>query len=215
MRVTVSISRKIGQANFGSEGAMCEVALDLSEQSVSANPASLADEIRRAYALAEQVVGEQLARHQVDVDPRGPRPVIEPDRDRLPSQARPPSAPEPDRQPARQSGGYDPKIGPDGGPRWKTDGFPKCGRELVPWARKREESGACPGLFKRLCAFGRAVGYADRVTEWSGSEVSAAVHAVLGGADQYDDEPEPSVIPAGHNGHNGYHSNGNGNGRAY
>jgi hypothetical protein len=193
VRVTISVNRKIGQPNYGSEGAGCELTLDLSEQNVSTNPASLIDECRRGYALCEQVVSEQLAQHQVE-------PPAAPARDRLPSQARPPSEPEPDRRPPRR-GGYDRGHGPDGAARFKTDGFPRTGRELVPWSRKREESGENPGLFKRLVAYGRAVGYPDRMTEWNRDEVNTAVNAVIG--EQYDDDPEPA--PAGRNGHgNGY-----------
>ena len=202
MRVTIGVNRKEGRPGYGSEGASCELTLDLSEQSVSANPASLADEIRRAYALAEQVVGEQLARHQVDVDPRGPRPVIEPDRDRQPSQARPPSQPEPTRQPP--AGQYDPRIGPDGAARFKTDGRPKSGRELLGWSRKQD-----PSVFKRLCQYGKAVGFPDLMNAWDASQTSEAFYAVTGGPDQYDAEPEPEPAYNGRNGHatgqNGWH----------
>lgn len=196
MKIVIGVNRKVGMPNYSSDGASCEITLDLSEQSVSANPASLVDEIRRAYSLAEQAVSEQLDRHAA--------PGVEqpPARAGLPSQARPPSTPQVDRQ--TPAGQYDPQVGPDGSARWKTDGFPRSGRELVPWAKKREESGQCPNLWKRLIGFGVASNFPSRVVEWSREEVSAAVHAVLGGDDQYDDEPAPAT--------NGYH---NGNGRSY
>ena len=214
MKITIGVNRKIGQPNYGSEGASCELTLDVAEQSVSDHPESLVSEIRRAYSLAEQAVGEQLARHQVAGDPRGPRPVIEPDRQPLVGNgsARGPGERwRPDRAPSTPAsqapnGQYDPQVGPDGAARFKTDGFPRSGRELCPWAKKREESGQCPNLWKRLIGFGVASNFPSRVVEWSREEVSAAVRAVLGGADQYDDEPAPA--PAS----NGYH---NGNSRSY
>jgi hypothetical protein len=92
MQIKVSVNRKTS-VNFQSTGASCELAIDVSEQSVSQAPDSLRDEIRRAYRLCEEVVTEQLGRHQG----AEPEPAPEPDRSRLPSQARPPSEPEPRR----------------------------------------------------------------------------------------------------------------------
>ena len=178
--------------------------MDVPDGEITTNPAGLVDTIRRAQALADQCVEESLARtrdEQHQVDPRGPRPVIEPDRDRQPSQARPPSTPQVDRQ--APAGQYNPTHGPDGAARFKTDGFPRCGRELVPWSRKREESGDCPGMFKRLVAYGKAVGYPEMMNSWDGQQVKEAVYAVTGGPDQYDDEE-----PAAPVGRNGYHRNG-------
>jgi hypothetical protein len=199
VRVTIGVQRKEGRPSFGSEGASVELSFDLPDDSITANPAGLVDQIRRGQALADRAVEESLARtrdaHQVEPD-RQPRPVIEPDRARQPSQARPPSEPEPDRQAPRRWDA-DPGSKPH-------DGAPRSGRELVPWSRKREQSGQFPGLFKRLVAYGRSQGFPEMMTAWSYSEVGMAVSAVLGAG--YDDEPEPAPS------RNGYH-NGNGNGR--
>jgi hypothetical protein len=189
VQLKVTYGQKQGRPDYSSEQAGVEITLEVSEKTVSESPASLVDEIRRGFALCRAEVLHQLDQHQVE-------PPAAPARDRLPSQARPPSEPEPDRRPPHR-GGYDRGHGPDGAARFKTDGFPRTGRELVPWSRKREESGENPGLFKRLVAYGRAVGYPDRMTEWNRDEVNTAVNAVIG--DPYDDEPEPA--PAGRNGH--------------
>jgi len=183
MQLKVGISRKEGRPGYGSEGAIVEIMLDVAERTVSESPASLVDEIRRAFALCETAVGEQLARtapadhHQVE-------PAR--DRDRQPSQARPPSEPEPDRQPPRR-GRYDPDEGPDGAKRWQHDAEPKSGRELIAWARKKEERGESPGLFKRLVRFGESQGYPPRIVDWSRDEVYDATAAVRRGTDT--DEP--------------------------
>ena len=197
--MTVSFAKTQGLPAYSSVRAGLDLEIDIPEAACNECPEVIVAEIRRAYQLAETEVAGQLARHQVD-----PEPPAAPSRDRLPSQARPPSEPEPDRQPRRPEPETE-RRGPSAG--WPADSFPKSGRQLIAWSRKREESGENPGLFKRLVAYGRAVGYADRMTEWSGSEVSEAVHAVLGGPDQYDDEPAPA-------GRNGYH-NGNGHGGGY
>jgi hypothetical protein len=127
-----------------------------------------------AYALCDQAVAEQLARHQVE--PQNPGPVREPQPargeswdDRHPNQRRDPD-----------SRGH--------------DGWPRSGRELYPFARKREESGQCPGLIKRLMNYGRAVGHPDRIADWSGPQVDQALRSVLPAYDT----PE---APAGQNGY--------------
>ena len=113
MQIKIGVNKKLGQPNFGSAGASCEITLDLSEQTVSDHPDSLVTEIRRAYALAEEAVQEQLlpARQAAcampdSPDRREPPPRIEPERPRppapdygdRPSQTQPPSYPEPVRQ---------------------------------------------------------------------------------------------------------------------
>ena len=186
MQLKVGISRKEGRPGYGSEGAMVEIVLDVAERTVSESPASLVDEIRRAFSLCETAVSEQLARtapadhHQVEPEP-APR-----DRDRQPSQVRPPSEPEPARQPPRR-GRYDDQVGPDGADRWQRDGEPKSGRELIAWARKKEERGESPGLFKRIVRFGEAQGFPPRVVDWNRDEVYTATAAVRRGTDT--DEP--------------------------
>jgi hypothetical protein len=192
--LTVSVVRKEGRPSYGSEGASCEITMDVAERSVSEAPESLVSEIRRAYALCDQAVSEQLARSAPAGSEAEPAPR-QPDRTRPASQARPPSEPEPDR-PARRGGGYDSRIGPDGAARWQNSGAPKSGRELIAWSRKREESGETPGLFKRLVWFGESQNFPPRVVDWSRDEVNDALGAVLGRGFG-EDEPAPV--------RNGYH----------
>ena len=207
MKVSIAVNQKVGMPNYGSAGASCEITLDLAEHTVSEHPEALVTEIRRAYALAQDAVAEQLARQTAAApepaqkhEPEPPR--REPDYDRRPSQGRQPSEREPDRPPV--NGRYNPTHGPDGAARWQQNGAPKSGRELMAWSRKREESGENPGLFKRLEAYGRAVGYPGLMREWDRDMVNAAVSVVLGQA-------EPATA-----GRNGYHNgNGNGNGNGY
>jgi hypothetical protein len=205
MLLKVSYGQKQGRPEYSSEQAGVEITLDVSEKTVSESPASLVDEIRRAFQLCRDEVLHQLDQHQVEHQHQHqPDPPAAPARDRLPSQARAPSEPEPDRP---RRGGYEPKQGSD--PSSKPhNGFPRSGRELVPWAKKREESGEFPNLWKRLVGYGVAQDFPGRVVEWSRDEVTEAVRAVLGA--QYDDDPEPAQ-----NGHSNGYGGRNGNGRSY
>jgi len=182
MKCVISWAKTMGLPAYSSARASIDLEVSIPEASCSECPDVIVAELRRAFLLAQAEVDHQLA-------------TVLPDQHQLERPEQPPAS-QPDR-PARQSGGYDPKRGPDGAARWKTDGFPRSGRELVPWSRKREESGACPGLFKRLVAFGRSQNFPEMVNTWNADEVKEAVYGVLG--DGFD-EPEPE--PA-HNGHNG------------
>jgi hypothetical protein len=202
MKLTLAVHRKEGRPGYGSEGASAEITLDLSEATVSDNPLSLIQEAQRVYGLLDSLVADQLAKSAADVEPSARRPP-EPEPWENPvhcngsmagivagNNSRPPA-----RQPARQE------------PR---DDTPRDGRQLIAWARRREESGECPGLFRRLTAYGKAVGFPSRVVEWTPDDVAAAVDAVMG-----DGDPEPQPAPASRNGHNGYHHNGHSNGNGY
>jgi hypothetical protein len=149
MKVTVSVSRKFGTPNYGSEGATCQVEVDAPDD----NPAPV---ITFAYALCDQAVKEQLGRHPaICADPQLPRqPAGGSWDDRHPNQRR-----EPD------SRGYDSR--------------PRDGRQLYAWSKRAEEDGRAPGLVGRLNSFGKALGYPSRMNEWSGPQVDAALAAVL------------------------------------
>jgi hypothetical protein len=102
MKLTVSVSRKIGQPQFGSEGASCGMEIDI-EQSSLDNPGLLADRIRAAFQLVELAVENQLERA---AEPPAPR--REPLREDLPRPGDPaydrihPPAPQPVQQPVPQ-----------------------------------------------------------------------------------------------------------------
>ena len=173
MKVSIAVNQKVGMPNYGSAGASCEITLDLAEHTVSEHPEALVTEIRRAYALAQDAVAEQLA-HQTAAAPEPAQkhepepPRREPDYDRRPSQARQPSEREPDR-PRRNA--------PDGRPYQfppKSDGPPNDGRQLFPWAKKQEEAG-CQGLIKAIEDMGAQYGYPRKFADYNHEETRAAV----------------------------------------
>jgi hypothetical protein len=168
VKVTVSVCRKVGRPNFGSEGASCEITLDVPDD----HPEVLTAQVAWAYATADASVTEQLAKSAVShCEPMVTQPAPQPARgtwdDRHPNQRR-----EPDSR--------------------EHDGWPRSGRELYPFARKREESGQCPGLIKRLVGYGRAVGHPDRIADWNRDQVEQALRSVL---------PAYDEAPAGSNGY--------------
>ena len=233
MKITIGVNQKVGQPNYGSAGASCEIVLDLAEQSVSEHPESLVDEIRRAYALAQQAVFEQLERQAANNAPTNPPPRIEPDRERYPSQARPAEPPDrdpnyrPPNQPARRQADPEPERrnyddhrdqqqqepyrngrrterGEPGGKA--NNGNPRNGRQLMGWAKRLEDSGQFSGLTKRIVSFGRAVGFPEMVVSWDGQQVDQCLNAIIPPEQPQYDEPARNG-----NGHtNGY---GNGTGR--
>jgi hypothetical protein len=211
MRITISVNQKVGQPNYGSAGACCEIALDLAEASVSDHPESLVSEIRRAYALAQQAVFEQLERQAANNAPADPPPP-RPDRRGYPSQGRPESEPDRDpdyrepNQPRRQPD--PPRRQPEprqdypdrqeqrrGADSGGHNGLPRTGRELYPWAKKQEEAG-CRGLVRALKDLGGRMGYPEMLKDWNHEETREAI----GVWRQMDADPEPA--------RNGYH-NGN------
>lgn len=232
MKCVISWAKTMGLPAYSSARAAVDMTVD-----VEGPPEVIVSEIRRAFDLVKAEVARQL--DQLVVEPAEPEPTDlgwvhnapavpvgrngnGPDRDRQPSQARPPSEPEPARPATQQqqqepyrngtrTERYDGQVIERGTPGGKGhDGFPRSGRELVPWAKKREESGQFPNLWKRLVGYGVAQDFPGRVVEWSRDEVTEAVRAVLG--EGHDDEPDPEPPPArngngtGRNGYtNGYH----------
>jgi hypothetical protein len=170
LQLKVSYGRKEGRPGYGSEQALVEIMLDVSEPTVSANPAALTDEIRRGFALCEAAVAEQLAQHAAEPAAET-RPADRPDRGSgLPSQARPPSEPEPERQRPRQT-----PRGPTATHRpWNGRALPDCGRQLYAWSR-REEEGGLHGFVRALVDMGKRQGFPPRLTEWDGPEIDAAI----------------------------------------
>jgi uncharacterized protein YkwD len=60
--LTVSVSKKVGTPNYGSNGATCSLAgIELDEQLLQ-DPLALVAKIRKGYALAQQAVDDELAR---------------------------------------------------------------------------------------------------------------------------------------------------------
>jgi hypothetical protein len=180
MKLVLSICRKEGRPGYGSEGATAEVHLELAERTVSENPLSLIEEARRGYAFLDQVVSEQLARTAPDAPPVEP-PVMtlgyvhgDPDppasqtpaRDRLPSQGRAPSTPEPART--------EPRRPPAPGNGNGQGGPPRDGRALYSWLKRQDEEHDA-GLLRYVSRWGKLQEFGERMVEWSQEQVAEAL----------------------------------------
>lgn len=62
MTLKVGLTRKLGQPDFGSLGASCDVQLELDGALLFANPDALQEKIRSAYAACERAITAELAR---------------------------------------------------------------------------------------------------------------------------------------------------------
>jgi hypothetical protein len=201
MKCTISWAKTLGLPAYSSARAAVDLIVDIPEASVSECPDVIVAEIRRAFLMAQTEVEHQLATvHQVEQQHHQPTR----------------QQPEPARQQPEYRNGMREEQYPDGTrtlrgtPGGKPhDGLPRDGRQCVAWARRLEQSGEYPNLFRRLCQYGKSQGYDDRMVSWSRSEVDDAVMAVIGAS--IDDEPEPSAVPPARNGY----SARNGNGRSY
>jgi hypothetical protein len=64
MKLNVGVCRKVGQPDYGSLGASCDVQLELSDSLVFDDPDAFQQRVRQAYAACEQAVDEQLGTKQ-------------------------------------------------------------------------------------------------------------------------------------------------------
>ncbi len=62
MTVKVGLTRKLGQPEFGSLGASCDIQLELDGALLFADPDALQEKIRSAYAACEIAITVELAR---------------------------------------------------------------------------------------------------------------------------------------------------------
>lgn len=62
MTLKVGLNRKLGQPDFGSLGASCDVQLELDGALLFANPDALQEKIRSAYAACERAITAELSR---------------------------------------------------------------------------------------------------------------------------------------------------------
>jgi hypothetical protein len=190
MKLTVGVSRKIGQANYGSEGASCSLEIEL-DQSTLDQPAALADRIRGAYQIVQQAVEDQLERaseppvHEIDETlapgDRGYRPPQEQYR-------QPPDRRPPDRRPPqpRDRPGYR-----QGGP---ADDPPTTGRQFAGWIAKQDAD-----THQRVRDLIRAWGLPSRYLDWGGADVQAVYHELTGVPDS--GRSWPAAGPARNNGY--------------
>lgn len=155
MKLTVDVCRKIGKPNYGSEGASCSLSFDVSD-----DPAALSDAIRRAFAVCERSVADQLGDGQAEQPPARPGP--------------PPSAPARNGYPARpSSNGYGNRNGHNG----QQDQPPRDGRQLIAVAKRLGEQCGWD-VWSHLVAWGKANNLPGRVADWSPADVRAG-HAEI------------------------------------
>ncbi len=64
MKLNIGVCRKVGQPDYGSLGASCDVQLELSAGLLFDNPAEFQQRVRQAYAACERAVDEQLGASQ-------------------------------------------------------------------------------------------------------------------------------------------------------
>src|SRR4051812_27525615 len=64
VKVTVGVSRKVGQADYGSAGASCTIELEVDGHLFEADLDGFQERLKAAYVAAQQSVQDQLQRHQ-------------------------------------------------------------------------------------------------------------------------------------------------------
>jgi hypothetical protein len=72
LKLSVSVSRKVGQPDFGSIGAACGVELELDATLLRTDLAAFHREVRDAYVAAHQAVHDELARLHAGAQARPP-----------------------------------------------------------------------------------------------------------------------------------------------
>jgi len=73
MKLNVGVCRKIGQPDYGSLGASCNLEVELSGTLISDDPQAFHRHVREVYTACEQAVEDQLARRQQATAPSNPR----------------------------------------------------------------------------------------------------------------------------------------------
>jgi hypothetical protein len=111
--IRLAVNRKEGAPNYGSNGASCEVSIDLPEDFSVEMTTAVAN---IWYVAITNAVDTQLSKM------------------RQPA-ATPPA--EPERQPEPERPRYPERRRNDGG-QWQGSGPPRTGRELLGWARKHD-----------------------------------------------------------------------------
>jgi len=79
LKLCVGTSQKIGQPDFGSLGASCEVEIELSPSLLQDDLDAFHRHVRNAYVACRQAVNDELARHQSDSTGSQSPPVRQPE----------------------------------------------------------------------------------------------------------------------------------------
>jgi hypothetical protein len=186
LSMSVIVCRKEGRANYGSEGASCELEFEFSaeaQKSIELRDA----EIAKAYKICTDAVTDQLIAAQAAANAD---PGFEPGetRDRVPAR---------DERPRRETE-YDDRLDDqhdygdrrnaspprrddreryrdDGGGRRQTnsDREPRTGPQLFGWAKDRDE-------LKWFSAFGKDNRFPAKFNDWDERDVSDAMRAFHG-----------------------------------
>lgn len=190
-KISVTVCRKDGRPNYGSEGASCTIERDIDDDMLE-RPALTAQFIESMYMIAEASVAGKLAsstprpkiqpmtQAEVDTpDPRYPAP-----RPAAPPASIPPSTPS-----------TPPPVGqPPPGKRtfYGNDGAPKSGKGLFGWAKDRGAVAWFEDLGRR-----QVPPLPKMLAEWSADWVTYAVA-------EYGKACIPPVPSANGNGHPPY-----------
>ena len=177
IKLNVSVCRKEGRANYGSEGATCSIEIE-ADASLADNPELLHAKVRSLYRLCDRAVAAQIAGY-ADPGPEpehAPSPPRRPDRDPGPTRdrnGRPHQSPTPrPASPSSHSHSHSPS---------RTSGPPRDGRQLSAVLRKLGEEAGWD-VFGHIIRWGRSQEYSGLVKDWGPSETAAAyaeaLHAV-------------------------------------
>ncbi len=165
MKLNVGVCRKIGQPDYGSIGASCNVELELSGSLLKDDPEAFGQQVGSAYAACRQAVSDELARHQQADGPTTSG-----------SQRRAPSRPAPAANPPQNGGAV--TNGNGSGGRQATDKQMTYIRQL---------SGQIKGLGVRRLDTLSGNMYGKPVVELSSFEASGLIDCLKGiKADEID-----------------------------
>jgi hypothetical protein len=70
LTVSVGLSQKVGQPDYGSIGASCNIQIELDSTLLTTDPVSFQRQIANAYGACREAVNTELARHQTGEDPQ-------------------------------------------------------------------------------------------------------------------------------------------------
>ena len=171
LKLNVSVCRKEGRPDYGSEGASCSIELEV-DGSLAENPEAFHSRIKALYRLADHAVSDQLSGGHSAPPARRPDPEPEPDRNGYANGR-------PDR------GEYSaPRDRRDDPPPSRTrtngkgfDGDPRTGKAMFKWIK--DQDGLYDlDLLKWLTQWAKLQQYPGRFDEWNADEVACGVRAV-------------------------------------
>jgi hypothetical protein len=151
MKLRMSIHRKEGRPDYGSDGVGLELELDVPDGAFS-DYDMLSAHVQQGYDACQKLVAERLEDLRQDGRPATPPP---------------PRRPEPDRQDER----YPTAHRNDGKPYRGRPETPEDGRQLMGLCRRK-------GLDRELQDIGRRLRLPNRILDWTPEEVQDAYQAL-------------------------------------